>query len=206
MIFKHLRFSIPFTIATFLLPCTGLLRGDDGSMMDHSMAKKSMAQSLNQLRGREFEIRFLKDMIMHHQSAVDMAKLAQKNTKRTELNEMSDNIISAQNKEIAQMKTWLSDWYQEDSSMGTMNGMDHGMGKGSMAKMDASMHKLHKSSDKAFDLLFLREMIKHHQDGVDMSEMVSERAEHSELKDLAANIIKDQSREIQQMKAWQKEW
>ena len=52
----------------------------------------------------------------------------------------------------------------------------------------------------------VREMIKHHQDAVEMSELVSDRAEHAELKDLAKNIIKDQTREIQQMKEWQKEW
>lgn len=196
MTIKHFRFSIPFIISAILVGCTTFLQGDDGSAMSKPMAE----QSLQYLKGREFEVLFLKDMITHHEGAIDMAKLAQKNTKRPELNEMAGNIISAQNKEISQMKGWLLDWYQEKVSTSTMAGMKNWMSQGS------KMKALHDARDRSFDILFLEQMIDHHQAAVDMSKLVSDRAGHSALKDLAKTIIEDQSREIQQMKDWKKTW
>jgi uncharacterized protein (DUF305 family) len=54
---------------------------------------------------------FLVDMIVHHQGAVDMAKLLQKGTKRPELQKMANDIITAQTKEITMMQTWLKEWF-----------------------------------------------------------------------------------------------
>ncbi|MEN6396493.1 MAG: DUF305 domain-containing protein [Methanoregula sp.] len=56
------------------------------------------------------------------------------------------------------------------------------------------------------DRMFIEEMIPHHQDAVDMGEMALTKAEHPELRQLAGNIIRDQSREITLMKGWYREW
>jgi uncharacterized protein (DUF305 family) len=56
------------------------------------------------------------------------------------------------------------------------------------------------------DRMFIEEMIPHHQDAVDMGEMALTKAEHPELRQLAGNIIRDQSREIILMKGWYREW
>jgi uncharacterized protein (DUF305 family) len=54
--------------------------------------------------------------------------------------------------------------------------------------------------------MWLKEMIDHHEMAIKMSKMAIKEAEHQELKDLAENIINAQSKEINQMKAWIKEW
>ena len=46
-------------------------------------------------------------MIPHHQSAVDMAKVYQKFGKEKELLNLSDMIVQHQTSEIAQLKAWL---------------------------------------------------------------------------------------------------
>lgn len=46
-------------------------------------------------------------MIPHHQAAIDMAKVQLEKGKDPELHKLSQEIISAQQKEIAQMKAWL---------------------------------------------------------------------------------------------------
>lgn len=48
-------------------------------------------------------------MIPHHQGAVDMAKYLT-GAKHPELQKMGQDIITAQNKEINQMKQWMKDW------------------------------------------------------------------------------------------------
>jgi uncharacterized protein (DUF305 family) len=47
-------------------------------------------------------------MIPHHQAAVDMAQAELKYGKDPEIRKLSQDIIAAQNKEIAQMQAWLA--------------------------------------------------------------------------------------------------
>jgi len=53
---------------------------------------------------------------------------------------------------------------------------------------------------------FLEEMVPHHEDAVAMAELALTRAEHPELRELAATIIRDQTAEIEQMTAWYRSW
>lgn len=56
------------------------------------------------------------------------------------------------------------------------------------------------------DQEFIENMIPHHQDAVDMSNMALTKAEHPQIKQLARNISTSQSREIAEMRQWYKEW
>ncbi|OQM73958.1 CopM family metallochaperone [Manganibacter manganicus] len=51
---------------------------------------------------------FVLGMIPHHQAAVDMAKVLLENGKDPELRKMAQDIIAAQEKEIAVMENWLA--------------------------------------------------------------------------------------------------
>jgi uncharacterized protein (DUF305 family) len=53
---------------------------------------------------------------------------------------------------------------------------------------------------------FIEEMIPHHEDAVAMADLALTRAEHQEIKDLAAAIKTSQTREIAQMRAWYQQW
>lgn len=61
-------------------------------------------------------------------------------------------------------------------------------------------------SGEAFDQAFLRELIMHHAMAVMMAQPVVANGQRQELRDLAAMIIADQTREITQMRAWLMEW
>ncbi|MDB5258086.1 MAG: uncharacterized protein JWM14_2781 [Chitinophagaceae bacterium] len=83
----------------------------NGSMMNDSMG--SMMTGLNGKTGEEFDQAFLSEMIIHHEGAVEMAQAALKNARHQELKDMANVIISAQTKEIGQMRDWQSTWYNQ---------------------------------------------------------------------------------------------
>jgi len=83
-----------------------------------------------------------------------------------------------------------------------MNNSEMGMGNA----MDDMMYGLRGLSGDAFDKAFLSKMIVHHEGAVAMAEAALKDARHSELKSMANEIISAQTREIEQMKAWQKTW
>jgi uncharacterized protein (DUF305 family) len=56
---------------------------------------------------------FIEAMIPHHQSAIDMATVANQESENPRIKELAENIVSAQKGEIEQMKRWREQWYQE---------------------------------------------------------------------------------------------
>ena len=71
----------------------------------------------------EFDQMFIAGMIPHHQSAIDMAKMARKRAEHKEIKQLADDIISAQQREIDQMRYWYKQWYGTED----ISEMDQGM-------------------------------------------------------------------------------
>lgn len=61
-------------------------------------------------------------------------------------------------------------------------------------------------SSNSIDAHFMEQMIPHHEDAIIMSELALKKASRQEVKDLAQDIIDSQSKEIEKMKKWYKEW
>jgi len=74
------------------------------------MSMSEVTGSLQSKTGDDFDQAFIVNMIEHHQSAVDMAELSASNAKHQEIKDLSNDIISAQNKEISDMRQWQADW------------------------------------------------------------------------------------------------
>lgn len=99
------------TPGTHMMP-NGHMMGNGGSM-----SMMDMMTSVNaELRGKSgdaFDQSFLTQMIVHHQGAVEMAELALIHGKHQEIKSLARAIISAQNKEIVEMKAWQKNWYNQ---------------------------------------------------------------------------------------------
>lgn len=151
------------------------------------------------MSGEMYDRTFIANMIIHHQGAVDMAKLALASANRQELKDMANDIISAQENEIAQMTSWQQEWGyasagMDDSAMGVMN---------NMAGMTTELEG--KTGDE-FDKAFIEQMIMHHQSAINMAAPGEQNAQRQEVKDLTKAIVSAQTKEIEQMKKWQQEW
>ena len=78
------------------------------------MRSMGMMMDPQQLANQKpFDEAFIDAMIPHHQSAVEMAQVALKNSDNRKIKELAENIIDAQQREIEQMRRWREQWYQE---------------------------------------------------------------------------------------------
>ena len=64
-------------------------------------------------RSEPFDRAFIDAMIPHHQSAIEMAKVAYEKSENPRIKKLAENIVSAQQAEIEQMKGWREQWYPE---------------------------------------------------------------------------------------------
>jgi len=83
--------------------------GDHGGMADHGSGKGMMSEAemgtLMGTRGSKFHMMFLEMMTSHHMGAIDMAKAELADGKSADAKKLAQDIIDAQTKEIAEMKT-----------------------------------------------------------------------------------------------------
>jgi uncharacterized protein (DUF305 family) len=97
---------------------------EQSAVTDHSsMSMADMNKELANKTGDDFDKAFLEMMIAHHQGAIDMANLAPTRAKHEEIKTLSQEIITAQKKEISDMQQWLMEWgyMTSDNSMPGMN-------------------------------------------------------------------------------------
>lgn len=149
----------------------------------------SHAKSLSNLTADD--IMFAQLMIPHHQQAIDMSNTALKNGASPEIKVLARAIISAQKKEILQMRYWLT-------ATKSPTAMAQDMGMNGM--LDASEIKtLGSLRGKKFDRFFLQAMIKHHLGALEMVTFLK-ATKNSEAKKLEKDIRSAQSGEISKMK------
>jgi uncharacterized protein (DUF305 family) len=86
-----------------------------GHMMEMSPEQmQSMMMTTNLgAADAEFDLRFIDAMIPHHEGALVMAKDVLAKSKRPELKQLAQDILSSQQKEIDQMKQWRQAWYKK---------------------------------------------------------------------------------------------
>jgi uncharacterized protein (DUF305 family) len=149
-----------------------------------------------------FDQQFIDQMAAHHQMAIEMAKMALGSAKHAELKTMAKQIIAAQQKEINEFKALRKQWYGSGAlktyPMDEM--MMQQMGMGGMEKMHSMM------MSAGFDKAFINAMIPHHAGAITMANWELASGTHARLKAIAANIIRDQAKEIGDMIALRKSW
>ena len=96
---------------------------------------------------------------------------------------------------IQQPKNMNDDTMSHDT--GSMNMLSD------MSMMSSSLKGL---KGDEFDKRFISEMVTHHEGAVDMAELALTNAKHQEVKTMAQNIISAQTKEIDEMQTWQKDW
>jgi uncharacterized protein (DUF305 family) len=111
------------------------------------------------------DIRFISGMIGHHAQAVTMTALVPARTTNAAIRTLAARIANAQRDEIAIMERWLRERGLPIPTQGHDDHASHGPAMPGMLT-PSQLRDLTAARDDAFDRLFLRLMIQHHEGAV----------------------------------------
>jgi uncharacterized protein (DUF305 family) len=151
---------------------------------------------------------FARDMARHHQQGVEMANLVAARSTDPDVRLLAFDISATQTNQVGRMQGWLSLWGLPPTDgppmewMGSAHSMT--MGPGDLMPgmaTDAELAQLRSLTGRAFDVQFLRLMIRHHQGGRDMADYAAAHAGVAAVRNLARTISDTQTAETKTMAA-----
>jgi uncharacterized protein (DUF305 family) len=186
------------TAAAVLLLSGGVMTGaqllPDAGAVDRPSTGIGMGSAMPAMAGSA-DAMFAVQMAAHHESAVQMARLAQQRAQRPEVRQLARDIERTQTAEIAQLRDAARRLGADpDAPAG-------GMGPGMAAGM-GSATDLAEVPDDQFDRAFSEAMIPHHQMGVHMARMVQRAGDDPQVAAMAAEMVRVQTDEISLMQRW----
>lgn len=142
------------------------------------------------------EVRFARDMRLHHEQAVDMSLRIVGRTSDPELRLFATDILLTQQNQAGQMTAWLALWGRSQSGAeAPMAGMAGSMGMASAVQVQRISSS---QSVKEAEILFLQLMHRHHQGGIQMAQAVLDDNPRADVVTrLAQGIVSGQRVELQ---------
>ena len=207
---KYIIASATIVFALAIQSCNTESKKETTTTMDGMTNKDSMTMdhknmegmhSMNGMNGMkmtgDFDYDFANTMVMHHQSAVDMAKEVISKGSNAEVKTMAQNIVTAQEAEIAQFKNITANYKMPEMKEESKEAHNE-LGE-TMEKMETKMKGMAKTGNVDKDFLMM--MIPHHESAVTMGEDQLSHGKNLELKKMAQKIMEDQNKEIKQFEA-----
>jgi uncharacterized protein (DUF305 family) len=149
------------------------------------------------------DVRFLQDMIGHHQQAIEMAALVDGRSRRPRLIRFATGIAAARQDDITIMRRWLTRW---NLPTAPANGSEDAESPlpGMLAAGQLEWLKLR--TGPQFDLGFMTMMDTHHGGAITVAEQELQGGASTETKALARRIIETQAVEMRQLHRWKDTW
>ncbi|MDI2032888.1 DUF305 domain-containing protein [Saccharopolyspora sp. TS4A08] len=148
----------------------------------------------------QVEVDYLRNMIAHHEQAVEMTALTPERAQNAKLRSLSDRIGGAQAPEIGMMRGWLS---SRGAGHSGHAGHDHATMPG-MATPE-QLAQLAASRGADYDRLFLQLMIAHHEGALTMATQLLTTGRDEQVHEMAQDALVTQQDEITTMRALQRE-
>ncbi|MFB7084980.1 DUF305 domain-containing protein [Streptomyces sp. NPDC056296] len=140
------------------------------------------------------DVSYARMMIQHHAQALEMTELVPEQAESGQVEKLAERISAAQGPEITAMKGWLKNHGEKEAG----GGHDHAAMPG-MAT-EAQLGKLRAAKGKAFDQLFLKLMITHHEGAITMATDVKSQGNNVQVEEMADDVVAQQTSEISRMR------
>ncbi len=146
------------------------------------------------------EAGFARDMIMHHEQAVEMSFLIRDRTSDPVMKSIATDMILTQTNQMGQMMGWLDVWGLPLTGPDRpMTWMGHGGGPMPGMASREEIDQLESLEGTEAEILFLQLMIRHHLGGVPMAEAILAQSDNPVTDRLATSIINAQTIEVEIM-------
>ena len=165
---------------------------EENSIMNH------MLEEMNTIpHTKDIAIDFLYTMIAHHEGAIDMSKILLKyGGDKKEVKTIAQNIVANQSEEIKTMENLIKE-LEVEANINTSKEEEY------LSQYNKILEK-NKIKDKSkplnIDQVFIKEMIRHHEMAVEMSQLILEYVNDVNIKNIAQNIVEEQNKEIEKMR------
>lgn len=137
---------------------------------------------------------YVQMMVVHHRQALTMTALAPQRAASPQVKKVAERIAAAQKPEIDAMEGWL----KNNGGPREQAGHDHHSMPG-MAT-EAQLKELGAAKGEAFDELFLKLMVTHHEGAVTMAAEVLSEGNNVLVEEMANDVIAQQTAEIGRMR------
>jgi uncharacterized protein (DUF305 family) len=148
------------------------------------------------------DVGFMRDMIAHHEQAIQLGLLGVANTQDPGVNHFAQEAIVAQQWEVGYMTALLEDWGYDtgvlDRDAMAWMGMPTPLAEMPGMATPEQLAALRDASGAEADALFLQLMTDHHVGGVHMAEAAAATANDERVVALAERMARNQQREIQE--------
>ena len=173
---------------------------EDGMQgMAHGNESTDDASEMLMENGQYSDERFIDAMVPHHQGAIEMAQVALENAEHPEILALAEEIVAAQETEIGQLKAIKQEQFGTSEVSMDMSAEE-------MERMGMASDPQELANQEPFDKAFIDNMIPHHESAIEMANVVLERSDNPETREIAGAIVDAQEREIEQMRSWRDEW
>ena len=162
-------------------------------------AESTDASGMLTENGEYSDERFIDAMVPHHQGAIDMAQVALENAEHPEILALSEDVVSAQETEMGQLKAVKQEQFGTSEASMDMSAEE-------MEGMGMTMSPEELANQEPFDKAFIDNMIPHHESAISMANAVLEESENHEIREIAGAIVDAQEREVEQMMLWRDDW
>ena len=187
----NIRAALAAAVTVLALALTGCAGANDpATETDHS------EHVLDAGAANSADFVFVSLMIPHHEQAIVMSDIVRaKEGVDERVVELAEEIKAAQGPEIEQLQTWLAERDADPDAQPE----DHSAHMDGMLSGD-DIAKLEAASGAEASVLFLEQMIAHHEGAVAMAETEVSGGENLDAVRLAENIIETQGVEIETMR------
>lgn len=137
---------------------------------------------------RYVDLRYLDNMIAHHQAAIYLLEQAQAQSQREEIKELASAVIAADLAEIDELYTYKQTWYDNDRRVTEFDQVNLGV------------------ADERFDLRLLNALLAHHQQAIDAAMEISTKSVRNEVLDLANQTKTALSENSKLLETYRRDW
>jgi len=149
--------------------------------------------ALSKLNGKDFDVAFMRALIPVHEEAIEIAMAATLNANHTELLQWNQVVIDRKSAQVRTMLAWLQE--AKASPAGRSAGV-----------VTAGVKKMRSLQGDALEREYLPMMSKHLERSAALAALAAQKSSRSDVKGLAAMVVKVERQESAMLRDWQKKW